>query len=309
MDAIRTFRKNHPVIFSIIAVAICVIIGLHVFGFIYNHTIYYLVDSARMNEGTSTIFADCIITIAAIAILVITGRSAIITRKGQGFFRGLFVALPVLCYQIFSIYYMVSVADAILSGDAPAQYGEIVAAMGQPLFDTASIVVILSYLMVGLAEELVCRGIVGQTLLERFGTDRANIWKALIISSVIFGVVHGQNIISGSDAMATAIQVFQTIFAGLFLGAVYFRTGNIWVVALLHGLNDVMASTSSWLFQSAAESGVGAVAAASLSPTMLTLPLIYLCLTLFLMRKSKLGDVQKNWEPELSTWQAEKDAA
>ena len=312
MDAIRTFRRNHPVIFSLAAVVVCAAIGLYGFGTIYSLTAQPFVETARMDDGLNTIFSDGALAIVAIAILFLTGRAAVITRKGKGFFKGLLLGLPILCIQILLLFFMINMAIAIIEDSLPAGYAEAAEAFGTPMFDFASVVVIFSYLLVGLGEELVSRGIVAQTLLERFGTGRAGIWKAIIISSIVFGLTHSMNIVSGMIPEVAVMQAIKTIFLGMFLCAVYFRTGNIWVVAFLHAFNDIQASTATWLFQSTfVESMNGAAADISISSmgTTLLFPILYLCLSLFLLRKSKLGEVQKNWEPELSTWQAEKDAA
>lgn len=46
-------------------------------------------------------------------------------------------------------------------------------------------------------------------------------WKALFISSIIFGILHGISIFSGMPANQALMQIGMTFMAGLFLGMMY----------------------------------------------------------------------------------------
>lgn len=56
-------------------------------------------------------------------------------------------------------------------------------------------------ILVGVAEELVFRGVIAQTLLERYGTARAGAWKACLVSGALFGAAHLSNLL-GSAPLA-----------------------------------------------------------------------------------------------------------
>lgn len=63
--------------------------------------------------------------------------------------------------------------------------------------------------------------------------------KAVVLSSLLFGVLHLAGIL-GADQPEAA--VVQAIFAGLYgilLGALLLRTNALWLLALAHGLIDL----------------------------------------------------------------------
>ena len=72
-----------------------------------------------------------------------------------------------------------------------------------------------------------------QTLLERYGTARAGVWKACLVSGVLFGAAHLSNLL-GSEAFGVLMQCVFAASLGVMLAAIYFRTGNLWVTVFLH---------------------------------------------------------------------------
>lgn len=84
-------------------------------------------------------------------------------------------------------------------------------------------------LLVPLAEELVFRGAVLRALLAFVG-DRRH-WVAIVISALIFGVVHG-NMAQGTHAF----------LLGCLLGWLYYRSGSIVPGVVLHWVNNTVAT-------------------------------------------------------------------
>ena len=144
-----------------------------------------------------------------------------------------------------------------------------------------------SLLVLPLAEELVFRGIIAQTLLERYGTARAGVWKACLVSGVLFGAAHLSNLL-GSEAFGVLMQCVFAASLGVMLAAIYFRTGNLWVTVFLHSTMDIASMLIGGLYgtTSVAESVSGYDASRLLSVA------VYLIPTLFLLRKKKLPEVQ-----------------
>lgn len=98
--------------------------------------------------------------------------------------------------------------------------------------------VLLSVTMVGLSEELAFRGIVLQSLLPG-GAQRA-----VIVSSVVFGLFHFNNLVQAEGAGTVDSVSVQVLFAALFgIGFASFRlrTRTIWPVVVFHALSDVPA--------------------------------------------------------------------
>ena len=148
----------------------------------------------------------------------------------------------------------------------------------------------LNMILVGVAEELVFRGIIAQTLLERYGTARAGVWKACLVSGVLFGAAHLSNLL-GSVPFGVLMQCVFAASLGVMLAAIYFRTGNLWVTVFLHSAMDIAAMLIGGLYgtTSVAESVSGYDASRLLSVA------VYLIPTLFLLRKKKLPEVQLYW--------------
>jgi uncharacterized protein len=85
--------------------------------------------------------------------------------------------------------------------------------------------------LVGIFEEVVFRGILLQGLESRIGT-----LKAVFISSIIFGLVHYTNMLSGQNPLLTHLQVLHAASIGLLMGAIVVRTNSLWPSIILHGV-------------------------------------------------------------------------
>lgn len=70
-----------------------------------------------------------------------------------------------------------------------------------------------------------------------FQTKRGILW-AIILSGVLFGAVHLTNISQGVTVTSAMIQAINAAFLGVIFGAVYARSGNIWLVMTFHALVD-----------------------------------------------------------------------
>lgn len=64
---------------------------------------------------------------------------------------------------------------------------------------------------------------------------------AVFASSLIFGMVHIVNLLSNNTlVIATSVQIIYATFAGIFFAVLYLKTKNIWLIALLHGVTDII---------------------------------------------------------------------
>lgn len=104
------------------------------------------------------------------------------------------------------------------------------------------IIVIIEQIFVGVFEEFLVRGLVLNVLLAKIQNDRfKGKMAAVILSSLLFGVIHLLNLFSEPQMLnATIAQVFYATFIGIFLGILYLRTNNIWVVVFFHAIYDIV---------------------------------------------------------------------
>lgn len=106
--------------------------------------------------------------------------------------------------------------------------------------------ILVSMLGVGLAEEIIFRGVLFNAYKEYFGDTKSGIFKTLFVSSVLFGSIHLINLISYPNlVVSTTAQVIYATFYGFLMGIVYYRSNNIWAVIILHCLVDF--SNAFWL--------------------------------------------------------------
>lgn len=96
----------------------------------------------------------------------------------------------------------------------------------------------LGFLMVGIfagfGEEITFRGIIQKLFHDWF----KNIHTAIIMSSLIFSLLHG-----------ITYNLLGIWFIGALLGYIYYFTGNLWFSILFHFLNNTIQIVSLYLFQ------------------------------------------------------------
>jgi hypothetical protein len=91
---------------------------------------------------------------------------------------------------------------------------------------------LLLALTVGFVEESGFRGLMLTALRER------GVWRAIIVTSVLFGLTHLANVLAGATVLETISQVAYTIAFGVAFAALVLRTGIIWPLVLAHAAID-----------------------------------------------------------------------
>jgi len=141
----------------------------------------------------------------------------------QGWLKGVFwLGLPLLFFAVLSA------------------FGSYTSTEGHENVNPAfiSLIFFSAYmLLIGIFEEFLCRGVILNSMLKKWGDSKNGMIKAVIWSSLIFGLAHLVNLFGAPDmVIATISQVIYATFLGIFFAAIYIRTRNIWVVASLHAL-------------------------------------------------------------------------
>lgn len=107
-----------------------------------------------------------------------------------------------------------------------------------PAMDTLLIGILLG-LGPGVSEEILFRGILISHLMKFFRNSKG-IYGILIFSALLFGLVHITNAFVGAPLDTSIFQAFYTFAMGIIMGALYLRTGNIWVPMIIHSLVDII---------------------------------------------------------------------
>ena len=272
---LKRLRSAHPILFCILA-EVLFLGTLFVTDLVFS--IVLLFAGANFTTMDTYLYSTLQeLAGAAVMVLVLkkTGRAGILFRRGSGFFNGLLVGM----YPLVLIGYSFFVT---LMFQRPEN---------TPLLPLGRILTfLLSMMMVGVAEEFAFRGVIAQTLLEHYGTSRGGIWKACIVSGLLFGAGHLTNIL-GSEPFGVLMQCLFAAALGVLFAAIYFRTGNLWVTVFLHGMMDI----SSMLIGGLYGTTTLAESVSGYNITMLYSVVLYLVPLAFLLRKKKLPEVQFCW--------------
>jgi uncharacterized protein len=87
-------------------------------------------------------------------------------------------------------------------------------------------------LMVGFAEEAIFRGLMLNTLKAH------GLWKAAVITALLFGLTHAMNLLAGKSILEDAAQIFYAVAMGFAFAALVLLTGLLWPLVLAHFLID-----------------------------------------------------------------------
>jgi len=100
----------------------------------------------------------------------------------------------------------------------------------------ASVIVLtyLSGLLVGFSEEILSRGIVVRMLRAKSHPE----WVVMVVSSLIFALMHSTNILSGQAVLTVMITMVFAFTFGICMYLTLRVTGNLAWAMLLHGLYD-----------------------------------------------------------------------
>jgi uncharacterized protein len=87
-------------------------------------------------------------------------------------------------------------------------------------------------LMVGFVEEVFFRGLMLNPLKSH------GLWKAAIITSLLFGLTHAMNVLAGKSVAEDAAQIFYAVAIGFAYAALVLKKGILWPLVLAHFLID-----------------------------------------------------------------------
>ena len=269
---LKRLRAKHPVGFCVLSEVLFLGSLLLASYLIVFALVLFGVDLERVDSYFLSAVQEAVGMVVALVILGRTGKMYLLRRRGSGFFNGLLVGMYPLALLAYTLY------AKILFG--LPEDGTLL-----PLWRILSF--LANMILVGIAEEFLFRGVIAETLLEHFGTSRGGIWKACLLSGLLFGCAHLTNLLS-SAPLGVLMQCIFAASLGVLYAAIYFRTGNLWVTVFLHGGMDIISMLVGGLYgtESVAES------VSSYDASMLLSVLVYLIPAAILLRKKKIGEVK-----------------
>lgn len=153
---------------------------------------------------------------------------------------------------------------------------------------------VLTLIGIGLREELLFRGIIGNALALKYAKSTKGIWLTVAVASIAFGALHFFNVLAGVSVGAVFVQVLGATVAGAVFCAIYLRGGNVWVPIIIHAVVDLVGLFES-TFVISAVSDVDQINNLNFSGLLVSIPL-ELLLIAFLLRKSKRQDILDRFE-------------
>ena len=97
-----------------------------------------------------------------------------------------------------------------------------------------TVMAVLSFLLVGVAEEIIFRGFLFNGMKKS-----GSLTVAIIVSAVTFGMGHIVNLLTGHATMETLVQVLFAVAWGFLFTFAYLKGGSLLPCIAIHGLIDV----------------------------------------------------------------------
>ncbi len=156
-------------------------------------------------------------------------------------------------------------------------------------------------LLIGFCEESLFRGLIQNSFHNIFGEDDTlHVFLGVICGALCFGAMHLTNALKPEVSLSgAATQAMFTFCYGILFATVYFRTGkNLWIVAILHAINDVFAYIAAGRLSglSAGESvasSTSSIATGNVFLQVLVTFCFFSAISLFLLRPKKLRQLQE----------------
>lgn len=233
------------------------------------------------NQYCSYLINGLIMSLVGVLALKKLGKINILKIKGKGFWHGVLLGSIMLLPGIYSAFTCIMY---ILERKPELQ----------PL--SVIITIVCMFLIsVGFLEELIYRGIILGVLDDYFGHKSASaVWKTVILSGIFFGIFHFGNLSKGVSFLPVLSQAIDAVGIGIFWGAVYMRSRNLYSMVFLHAISDIFSAL--WLFI-AGISMWDAFSSLQVNFVITFIMLIiHISLAIFLFRKKKMAEII-NFQP------------
>lgn len=209
--------------------------------------------------GWDKLVGDVCITLFCIFFLWCLGfrKKAGFIRAGFG--RGLLLGTP---------FYVIGICAAVV-GNMGTDFSELTM---RPV--SFLLVFTLNMFFVGMNEEVLMRALVLNVLCDKYGETDKGEKRAVLLSALIFGLIHLPNIFFMSP-VTVVVQAVNAASAGVLFAVIYLKSGNLWANIIIHMVVDFLSLFVGQCFISGASvlsveltvgSGIGMVIAGSLPP-------------------------------------------
>jgi len=175
------------------------------------------------------------------------------------------------------------------------------------------LIITFEYICVGLLEEITARGLINDAVLYQFRDSKMSTKNLFIMIAVVDVIVFGAVHLIGSDFSTMSavgfgvLKTFSSGIGGIAYLFMYWKTRNLWAVAIAHGLYDYLIEFSNVIFVKAGEvasntqdyvSMTGQLAAANLVMQLILMAVdIAICIWIWKwhMKDVDFEEIRKTW--------------
>lgn len=172
--------------------------------------------------GFDKMCVDLIIVILSILCIRKLGIWKTAGFQKSGFGKGLLYGIPFFVIGLCSIFV----------SNAGLDWGQL-SFISFPNF----LLFTANMLLVGANEEIWMRSLVLNSFIDKYGTSKKGLWKAILASAVIFGAIHIPNIFF-MEPLTLLVQVVNAMSAGILFGVIFIKSKNIWAGIIVHAIVD-----------------------------------------------------------------------
>ena len=213
MDKKKRWKLIGIIILAILLFyGILLVFGSNIAGLLYQ-TLFY-------GKYNTMFISELVILLFALIMLLLGKRLSILKPCGKSIIYGIKRGMPIFVVSLISL------------------FSSLTGILGENLNIPNLISLIILAITIGMAEEFFFRGFIQGEIVDAYGKSRKQVIISVVVSGVIFGLVHITNALSGQDIITTLMQVLQASSLGILLGSIYFITKNIWSVVFLHAFYD-----------------------------------------------------------------------
>ncbi|MDO5726806.1 MAG: type II CAAX endopeptidase family protein [Bowdeniella nasicola] len=144
---------------------------------------------------------------------------------------------------------------------------------------TTILIYLLITILTATFEELLCRGLIQNILVRGFHASNTSAWRAIVVSSLIFSLMHFANLtVRPEYVIGTITQVIYTLCIGILLGTIYYLSGDLLAVIVLHAGFNFFGSLIDLFHTPVAQTATDMPVQAAIIQIVLLLPAVVIAL-------------------------------
>jgi len=204
-----------------IAFLLCLLMILKSYGYILLGN-FVTTGDAYFDKHLIKTIINCCIGLIALKMIATSGHQQLLGINDRHAFRFNWFVLPLSYAIVINLVGMDSI----------------------PIHQLNNLFILLAYcLSIGFVEEMTIRGFVQNELIAFFGSGKAAVLKSIVISALLFAVLHLLNFDKG--IYGEFAQLTYALFIGLAFGATLYLTKRIYPLILVHAFIDFFSKLDS----------------------------------------------------------------